>query len=184
MGYVSALLAAEEKLKKIDAEAVAHRTGVAWDGEGFTVPWFNTRKPLAAGKDAERILWMHYLCAEGSRAPSGEWVAYRALSGAGFYEPKFRERAVHPLVKRFGCDPSALMDAGVVLGGVPADFGDGAVTLFPLPRIPVTYIVWAGDDELPPDAQILFDRTATDWLCAEDLTVLASMGTYKLMAYQ
>jgi hypothetical protein len=59
--------------------------------------------------------------------------------------------------------------------------GDASVTLCPLPKLPVTYIIWAGDDELPPAGMILFDSTASGWLPAEDLTVLASLGAYKLI---
>jgi hypothetical protein len=48
--------------------------------------------------------------------------------------------------------------------------------------LPVTYVIWRGDDELPPAGAILFDGNASGWLPAEDLTVLASIGAYKLVA--
>lgn len=182
MNYKIAISLAESKLNKLNPEAVAKRTGVLWDGSTYLIPWFGENRPLVSGKEAEQVLWLHYLTSEGTRMPTGEWVAYRALAGAGFYEPKFLERAVKPLVKHFRREPASLLAAGKALRGIPATAGDYAITLYLLPYLPITYVLWAGDDELPPEGNILFDRTASGWLAAEDLTVLASMGTYRLVA--
>jgi len=130
----------------------------------------------------EQVLWLHYLITEGTASPIGRLAAYRELSGAGFYEPVFNARAVRPLVKRFGKNPPELAQAGIVLGGNLSQAGDVSVTLPLLPRVPVTYVIWAGDDEMPPEGTILFDSTASGWLAAEDLVVLASLGTYRLIS--
>ena len=85
-------------------------------------------------------------------------------------------------MKRFGREPESLSKVGVALGGRPYPAGDGAVTIRPLPRLPVTYIIWKGDDELDAGGNILFDETAIGWLPAEDLAVLASLGAYRLIS--
>ena len=207
MQYEAAILAAAERLSRLDPADVCARTGVGWDSApgtgrtaastdvcartgagwddgGYIIPWFGKRVPLGGGGGAEQVLWLHYLTSDGAGAPTGKLIAYRDLRGAGFYEPSFNARAVKPLEKRFGADPAAtaaLTGAGAALNGRPAGFGDASVTLLPLPMLPVTYIIWGGDGELPPAGMVLFDQTASRWLPAEDLTVLASMGAYKLI---
>ena len=182
-GYQAAIRLAREKLEQQeDHKGNAGRLGVNYQDERYFIPWFGGWRELASGNDAEQIIWLHYLTSDGGRRPTGEWVAYRDLQPALFYEPKFFQRAVTPLVKRFGPDISQLIPAAESIGGRKADRGDASVTIPLLPMLPLTYILFQGDDEFPPDGNILFDKTAGDWLHAEDLAVLASLGTYKLIS--
>nr|NIP92808.1 DUF3786 domain-containing protein [Akkermansiaceae bacterium] len=48
---------------------------------------------------------------------------------------------------------------GLDLGGWALSFGDASVELLPLPRIPVSLILWKGDDEFPSRADLLFDSS-------------------------
>ena len=66
-------------------------------------------------------------------------------------------------------------------GGIKSNEGDVSVRINLLSYLPVTYIIWAGDDEFEPSGNILFDKTAAGWLCAEDLVVAASLGAYELV---
>ena len=52
-----------------------------------------------------------------------------------------------------------------------------------LPLVPVTCVVWAGDEEIPPSATILFDDSITSYLPVEDIVLAASYGVYALMAH-
>jgi hypothetical protein len=54
-------------------------------------------------------------------------------------------------------------------------------TLPVLPYVPLTFVIWQGDDEIPPNGNILFDETAIEWFNAEDLVVIASLPVYKLL---
>lgn len=178
-----AITLAKEKLASLDRDAVCARTGAVWDGDTFLVPWLGRLCPLDSGKPAESVLWLHYLTSGGGGKPAGSLIAYRDVPGARFYEPKFYARAVRPIVKRFGKDAAALLKAGLSLGGVKADYGDCAVTLPCFPHVPVTYIVWRGDGEMPAEGSVLFDKSAANWFPAEDLVVLASLGAYELIKF-
>jgi hypothetical protein len=201
-GYTAAISLAEEKVRLADPERVAANTGASYDGDSYSVPWFGEMRRLSSGSGEvfplgkplasltpdlfpisaeEKVLWLHYLLSEGIKEPSGKWIAYRDIAGARFYEPKVVERAVRPLVKKFGTAPERLIEAGKKLNGVPVDMGDCAIVLRPFPYIPIAYIIWAGDDELPAEGGILFDSAAGSRLCAEDYAVLASVGAYKLI---
>ena len=181
-GYCDAIALATERLAACRPNKVCTRSGAQYRDGVYLVPWFGVPTPLDSGNDAERILKLHYLIAEGTRPPCGQWIAYREVPDGLFYASKFMARAIRPLVKCFGGQPQTLLKAGAALGGVTADAGDAAVTLSILPHLPVTYMVWAGDDELPAEGNVLFDRTAIGWLPAEDLAVLASVGSYALIA--
>lgn len=62
----------------------------------------------------------------------------------------------------FGKNPENLYQASVPLGGKKCAFGDVSVELFVLPRVPLTFIIWAADAEFDSRASILFDSTASE----------------------
>lgn len=129
----------------------------------------------------EQVLILHYL--KGCRPVlTNRWVAYRELPGAGFYFGAFVKRAVEPLKKVFGQNVSALKQAAVRLSATPIATGDAGLRFDPLPYAPLQIIVWEGDDEFPPEANILFDASAGQYLSPEDAAWLASLTVYRLMA--
>jgi hypothetical protein len=181
VGYGDALSLAAERLAQIPAETVCQACGARYEGGEFFLPWFNTEKPFSAASDTHKILWFHYLIANGAKQPSGRMIAYREVAPALFYEPNFYKRAVKPLVSCFGKNPQKLTEIGEALGGQAAAHGDASVTIKVLPYLPMTFIIWAGSEEFPPDGNILFDQTAKTWFAAEDLAVLASVAAYELI---
>jgi len=181
MGYDDALNLAAERLAQIPPETVCQACGVRCEGGEFFVPWFNTERPLSAASDSHKILWLHYLTANGIQRQSGRLIAYREVAPALFYEQNFNKRAVNPLAGCFGKDPQKLVKIGEALGGQAAALGDAAVTINVLPYLPMTFIIWEGDEEFPPAGNILFDQTAKTWFAAEDLAVLASLAVHELI---
>jgi len=95
----------------------------------------------------------------------------------------FTKRAVNPLVKRFGGCPDGLVAAGLALGGKKGEIGSASVVCDVLPYVPMTFLIWAGDEEFGPDGNILFDETAKTWFGVEDLAVLGSLAAYELIKY-
>ena len=183
-GYEEAIRIGREKLAGLDPKIICERTASKYENGQYTVRWTGQWRALMEGNAAEQIVWLHYLTAEGAKKPTGKLIAYREIPGAAFYEPVFMKRASRPIVKRFGNNPAGLLKAGEPFGGTPAEYGDCAVAIPVLPYVPVTYIVWRGDGELPAEASVLFDESAKGWLCAEDLAVLASLGAYALVKFQ
>lgn len=130
----------------------------------------------------EQVLILHYLLGAGGRQPSGNWIAYREIPGAAFYFSAFVKRAVDPLKKVFGGHIEGFRRAADLLGGVEAGVGDVGREFRVLPQVPLRLILWAGDDEFPPEANILFDDTAGEILSPEDAAWLAGMLVYRMMA--
>jgi hypothetical protein len=127
------------------------------------------------------ILILHYLLHAVKRPVSGRLISFREVLGVSVYFPTFHKRAILPLQGTFEEYPDALVKAGLALGGETSAFGDASVTLRILPLVPITYVVWRGDDEIPASATILFDETVTSYLPGEDIVLAASFGTYALM---
>jgi hypothetical protein len=85
------------------------------------------------------------------------------------------------MVQGFSGDLEEFLKRGRALGGEKVNLGHMAFTVCPLQYVPITYIIWQGDDEIPASGNILFDETAVDWLCAEDLVVLAGIPVYAML---
>jgi hypothetical protein len=56
-----------------------------------------------------------------------------------------------------------------------------AVTINAFSRVPVTIVLWRGDDEFAPDGNILFDANVSDYLPTEDITILCETIVWKLI---
>ncbi|MFZ0240903.1 MAG: DUF3786 domain-containing protein [Desulfobacterales bacterium] len=195
--YKQARRIAVATLAAQDPQALIDRSG--FDGEPgkyINVPFLNRHYQIdwleftfTDSADAtaevplqEQVLILHYLMSESKRPPTGNWIAYREIPGAGFYYGAFVKRAIDPLKKIFGNDTAALKKSARLLEATPADTGDAGFDVTVFPNVPLRLILWQGDDEFPPDASILFDETAGDYLSPEDAAWLAGMVVYRLAA--
>ena len=185
-GYNDAVDLARKRLENLSPEKVCKLCGVNFDGEKYIINWLAKEYELSLISSPDysqtlEIIFLHYLTSEGTKQPEGILISYREVPTALFYEPKFIQRAVNPIVKCFGKNPEKLIEIGGFFGGVESNEGDASVKINLLPYLPVTYILWADDGEFEPSGNILFDRTAPGWFCAEDLVVAASLGAYELV---
>ena len=129
----------------------------------------------------EKILILHYLLTARGEPIRQNPITFRQVEEGAFYYSAFTRRALDPLAQTFGDAPRGLLDCGSKLGAVPDELGDASITIKALPRVPVTFVIWGGDDELPPQANILFDESIVSYLPTEDIAVLSSMIVYRLI---
>jgi hypothetical protein len=119
-----------------------------------------------------QLVMLHYLARADGTALSHTFIPYRLLSGGNSYERAFQKRAVQPLAEVFGNCPEKLLTAAAPLGGQFYKKNTVSGTLLHLfPRVPLLYRIWAGDEEFPAGANILFDSAANHYLHTEDLAV-------------
>ena len=104
-----------------------------------------------------KILILHYFTGAMGTSATGKLIAYKQLLGGISYFPAFSHRAITPFVNHFGKSPELLIKAAAKLGGREADYGDVSVTVNAFDRVPVTLVLWRGDEELAPNGNILFD---------------------------
>lgn len=129
-----------------------------------------------------KIVLLHYLIKADGRPLSHQLLPYKEIPGGMLYAGVFARRAVEPLIPVFGQSPEAFLDAGFRLGGRKAEYGDVSFVLPALPRIPMTYIIWKGDEEFPATIQLLFDKSVEGYLSLEDIVVVSEMATSRLIA--
>lgn len=129
-----------------------------------------------------QLLIMHYLIYSRETAHiSGRELPFRDIKGVGHFEAAFL-REVEPLLKSsFSGRLDAFREAGKKLLGEPAPFGDASVKLHIFPNIPVTYILFEGDEEFPMNINVLFDEAITHCIHPEDVPVVGGYGAKALV---
>lgn len=145
-------------------------------------------KVLSENSDEEtplkdKILILHYFTGAKGTVATGDLIAFKQLSGGVSYFPAFSQRAMGPLVRSFGSNPELLEKAAAKLGGREAGYGDASVTVSAFNRVPVTLVLWRGDEDVAPNGNILFDANVSDYLPTEDVTVLCETIIRRLVKH-
>ena len=192
--YEQALKIGLEILSRKDPGRIAEKAGAGFEDRCIVLPHLNREIVLnvdthrftvmPAGEEAPiwlAILAIHYLNAAEGRQPTGRLTSFREFKEGQFYEPAFNSRTKDVLIKIFGEDPTPMLRAGEKLGGRIVSGWDAAVELSYFPCLPITCIVWRGDEEFPPEATVLFDETAELFFSAEDMAVAGQMAVLELV---
>jgi len=95
---------------------------------------------------------------------TGRMVTGNEIKGGDFFFRGPHALFTRPLEKRFGHDGQTFLEAGLRLGGGETDFGDVSFRLWPLPKIPLGYILWLGDEEFPARVVVTFDGSVEQQL--------------------
>ncbi len=190
-----------EILSGIEPEDIRKRAGVDIEenrkiykvrsfGQPFSVDIGN-KEILSLDKEGEiflgrlgyffRLSLLWYLVKATDTEPSGKLVKPSSMTGGDIF---FRGTHVLPLdavAKKYAGDRKGFVERGILMGGNEVRYGDVAVELYPLPRIPVTLILWLEDDEWPARADLLFDSTASLHLPIDILWSVAMMSVLIFM---
>ena len=129
----------------------------------------------------DKVLILHYFISAKGTPATGKLITFRELPEGKVYSPTFSKRTIKPLIDNFGEEPHRLLEISQKLGGLKADYGDTAITIKAFSRVPITIVLWQGDEEFAPQGNILFDASITDYLSTEDITILCETITWKLV---
>jgi hypothetical protein len=192
--YEQALNIALEIFARKDPGRIAHKTAAKLVGRSIVVPHLD--REIVVNVDATRltiketgeeapiwlaILTLHYLNNADGRQPVGRLKHFREFKEGHFYEPAFNRRTKDILVAAFGNESALMIRGGQKLNGRILDTGDASVELPYFPCLPITCILWKGDEEFPPEASVLFDETADLFFSAEDMAVAGQMAVLELL---
>ncbi len=197
--YKAARALAQAELAKRNPKHVADKSRSEFfvnEGQGgLIVPYFGqprrvvwpeiTVTPVDGSGElplTEQILILHYLERATGEPVSGVNINFRSVPEGSFYWSAFVSRAKKPLLEMFGRNPDFYLEVATFMGGVPVSMGDVAVQFQAFPLVPITHVLWRGDEEFDPDASILFDETISEHLSTEDIAALAGASVYRLMA--
>ena len=129
----------------------------------------------------EELCILAYLINSQDLPAAGKLTPPQALPGGEFFFRGPHKLNTDKLEKAFGQNPERLYDVTDRFTAKRYKFGDAAIELYVLPRIPLTIVIWRGDDEFPAEGSIMFDRTIPDYLSTEDTTILCETITWKLI---
>lgn len=195
--YIQAKHLAIERLQKESFQNLVQQTGFeAIDDHTFkiplldriyevTYPEFDFKVDSDASMETpiqEHVVLLHYMQGPKSETLDGTWVTYREIPEASFYYSVFVKRAIDPLKHVFGQNVTGFEAAALQLSGRNIEHGDTAFEFRILPKVPIQTILWQGDDEFPPEASILFDRSISTIFSPEDIAWLSGMLVYRLIA--
>ncbi len=195
-GYGLAYRLAREKLAASDPESQCARSGAEYRAAEKTIIVTYLKRPYRVSipdgdisiQDSpeavplrDKILLLHYLTQAKGMPLSKQVITFKELPEGGSYFPTYYKRAIKPLVDNFGGQPEKLLEVAAVIGARLADFGDVAVTVDAFPRVPLTLVLWRGDEEFPPEGNILFDSSISGYLTTEDINVLCETIAWKLV---
>lgn len=108
----------------------------------------------------------------GNASPSSCWIGFQELPDGAFYANAFRSYTSAVLVNRLNGDTYAFRQASARFGGESIALGDAAYAFRALPNISLAVVWWAGDDEFPANAGVLFDASAGRYLPTDGLAAL------------
>ncbi len=188
MNLDETLKQAASNFAALDPAEIAASAGVELkEGSSMEVPFidhtFRVYHPAGqvkteTGEDASvylAIIILHYLVTADGTPLTGRWIAYRHMPGGEIYIGPFQKRAVNPFLKTFGDRPADFQKAAEELGGHRQDSSGISMVIPVLPRVPICFTIWPGDEEIPTSANILFDEAAPSYLPTEDYAHLPAI---------
>lgn len=131
--------------------------------------------PLCCDSKPAKILLLRYLTEGRFASPLGKYLTYREMPWGEVYNQNFQGRCIKRLAFGFGNRLSAFSKAMEQLGAEKIPMGDIGYEFAFLPELTLRFLLWEGDDEFPPSAQILFSDNFSFAFSAEDMAVVGEV---------
>ena len=174
----------EEQFKKLDAAEAAARTGVKWDGKEFYVNLLGREFAITHPDYAIRALdngpipplptqtfLLRYLLEAKAVAWQGQWKTFREMPWGELYIKPYTGRVLTRAAFTFGTRVQKFRAACEKMGAAPLKHGDAGYLFDLIGGYQMQILVWEGDDEFPPNAQVIYSDNFADGFAAEDRVV-------------
>ena len=185
----------EEKFRALDPQDVTARLKrVKWDGKEFYVNLLGREYAISHPDYAIRAVdegklpplptqtfLLRYLLECKDTIWSGEWKTFREMPWGEMYIKPYTGRVLTRAAFTFGFRVPAFRAAAEKMGAVAVKHGDAGFEFQLVGGYKMRILVWEGDDEFPPNAQILYSDNFADGFAAEDRVVAGDIliGTIK-----
>ena len=180
-----------ELYRKIDPIEAASRCGVKFDSEKkcfqmrlldadyeLSFPEFSVSGPedgFAMKNLPAQMLLIRFLLEGKASKSSGTFLTYREMPWGEVYIKPFTGRCLTRAAFTFGTRLNDFQKAMENTRAIPLKNGDAGYQIEVMPGYDIRLIVWEGDDEFPPNAQILFSDNFPQAFSAEDRTVVGDI---------
>jgi hypothetical protein len=138
--------------------------------------WVRSENPLLV------LVCLSYLLNVGPRSLSQQMVSTKELKTGHFFTGP-HELKTQPILERYGNDLEGFEKAAERLGGEALNLADAAYRFEALPKIPLHYLFWEGDEEFEPRLSVLFDRSVEYHLAADIIWGLVTLISDALLAF-
>jgi hypothetical protein len=119
------------------------------------------------------VFLIHHLLKVRETGSVHEWISEKDIPGGATFFRGPHEIPTREIANRYGNDVDAFRKRCEHLGGQLLSMADAAYSFQVTPRTPVAVLYWQGDDDFPPEAKILFDRSLAGYLAADAIYALA-----------
>ena len=170
----------EGLFKNIDpTEVTARLQDVAWDGKAFTVKLLNTAYTISWPEYSiapttvlpVQTFLLRYLLEAKTVAWGGAWKTFREMPWGELYIKPYTGRVLTRAAFTFGTRVAAFCKGAEAMGGIAVANGDAGYEFTLIGDYRMRILVWEGDDEFPPNAQVLYSDNFESGFAAEDRVV-------------
>ena len=128
----------------------------------------------------EKILILQYLTRSSGLPPREQWLSFLELRGGQLHWLPFQKEALEPLAQAYNSRRDEFLARGQKHGGKQFEQGDAGLIIPVLPKIPLAFALWEGDDEFPARSVILFDSVSEAYLPTATLYVLGIQAMIRI----
>ena len=174
----------ETLFRDLDPADAVSRTNVKWDGKEFYVNLLGRDFAISHPSYALRAIaggtlpplptqtfLLRYLLEGKTVGSSGTWLTFREMPWGELYIKPYTGRVLTRAAFTFGTRIDAFRAACEKMGATAVNHGDAGFQFDFLGGYRMQILVWEGDDEFPPNAQILYSDNFSDGFAAEDRVV-------------
>lgn len=187
----------EEKFRALDPASVLERLkDVVWDGAEFRVKLLGREFAITHPDYAIRALdgsklpplptqtfLLRYLLESRDVSWAGEWKTFREMPWGEMYIKPYTGRVLTRAAFTFGTRVAAFKAAAEKMGAEPVKHGDAGYRFDLIGGYQMQILVWEGDDEFPPNAQVLYSDNFADGFAAEDRVVAGDILISTVKSY-
>ena len=155
-----------------------------WDGEEFYVNLLGREFAISHPSYAIRAVdgggipplptqtfLLRYLLEGKEVMSTGNWLTFREMPWGELYIKPYTGRVLTRAAFTLGTRVDAFKKAAEMMGAIAVPHGDAGYEFNLIGGYKMQILVWAGDEEFPPNAQILYSDNFVDGFAAEDRVV-------------
>ena len=174
----------EERFSQADPAEITARVDVKWDGNEFYVNLlgrdFAISHPVYGIRAMDggalpplptQTFLLRYLLEAKSAAWTGQWKTFREMPWGEMYIKPYTSRVLTRAAFTFGFKVPAFKAACEKMGAEAVPHGDAGYRFDLIEGFQMQILLWEGDDEFPPNAQVLYSDNFATGFAAEDRVV-------------
>ena len=166
---------------------------VPFDGKDFTLTLLGRRCTVSPDGTVTgehgvlplptQTFLLRYLLEGKEVSWQGQWKTFREMPWGEMYIQPYTGRVLTRAAFTFGTRVDAFRAACEKMGALPLNRGDAGYLFDFLDGYRMQILVWAGDEEFPPNAQVLYSDNFSTGFAAEDRVVAGDILISTIKSY-